>query len=41
MRYVDGFRHGAAVVRNNDQHIDTPADQRLDIADLAGVIAVR
>src|SRR6266513_1330126 len=41
MRHVDSFRHRTAVMRNNDQHIDTPADQCLDVADLTRVIAVR
>ena len=41
MRHVDRFRHGAAVMRNNDEHIDAPADQRLHVADLTRVVAVR
>ena len=41
MCHVDGFRHRTAVMRNNDKHIDAPADQCLDLADLTRVIAVR
>src|ERR1700681_2150380 len=37
VRHVDGFRHGAAVMRNDHEYIHAAADQRLDIADLPGV----
>ena len=41
MRHVDRFRHGGAVMGNDDKHIDTPADQRLHVANLTRVVAVR
>ena len=41
MRHIDGFRHGATVMRNDHENINTPADQRLDVANLPGVITVR
>ena len=40
MRHANGFGHGRAVVRHDDQDVHLPADQRLHVGDLAGVIAV-
>ena len=40
VRHVDGLCHGPAIVRNDHKHIYVPANQRLNIADLPGVIAV-
>lgn len=40
MRHIHRFRHGAAVVRHDHEHVDPPADQRLHVADLARIVAV-
>ena len=41
MRNAHGFRHGRAVVRNDHEHVDVPADERLDVGHLPRVVTVR
>src|SRR4029079_11771641 len=41
VRELDALGHGGAVMRDNNERIDVPADQRLDILDLLGIAAVR
>jgi len=41
VREVDRLSHGSAVVRHDDQYVDSVGDELFDVTDLHGIVIVR